>query len=78
MNQHDSKNDGTPNRQSETEHEITETLPQKAWDSFLDFIHQRVAQAVSAEPYIWRREDAYTHLDQFNPADDSDSVTKSI
>jgi len=39
-----------------------ELTPDVAWNSTLDFINQRIAQAQASTPYKWRREDAYDYL----------------
>jgi hypothetical protein len=36
--------------------------PDKAWDSVLAFLHERMARERLSTPYTWRREDAYEHL----------------
>lgn len=62
-----------PENQPDEERSTADMSPTEAWVSILDVIHERLANAVSSEAYMWRRDDAYTHLDKFVRPDDTHS-----
>jgi len=40
----------------------TQVPPDRAWNSILTFLHDRMAKEPLSTPYTWRREDAYENL----------------
>jgi hypothetical protein len=57
---------GTAIRVSITPIRQIEMQADKAWESILAFLFERMAREPLSMPYTWRREDAYEHLTSSN------------